>query len=126
MTQCQQCQGRAQLYLCGQCTTELRDMLRGLPRWMRHLSEAAVGQVKLGEVGARGRSEPEGLVEYTDLENGDDRLTRDLAAGKFTLNRALAAGGVNARASDLVGEIRHMLADWISRIATEAATHGTP
>lgn len=48
MNQCQACTRPANTYLCGTCTTELRDMLTGLPRWLDYLADAVNGQTKLG------------------------------------------------------------------------------
>lgn len=59
---CVQCQGAAQLYLCGRCTARLKEMLTALahgelrangecvPGWLEHLAEAAVGQTRMGEM----------------------------------------------------------------------------
>lgn len=48
MTPCEVCGAQTQLYLCKTHTTELANMLTGLPSWILHLQESAVGQTRLG------------------------------------------------------------------------------
>lgn len=69
MTQCTHCAGRAQLFLCNACISDLRDMLIGLARgqqlpngqyaagWLEHLTDAVLGQTKLGEFIRRNRGD---------------------------------------------------------------------
>ena len=61
MSQCQKCGGRAQLFLCGTCTRELKDMLYGLAYgqklptgqrgagWIEHLQDKVNGLTREGE-----------------------------------------------------------------------------
>lgn len=56
-TQCQRCQAKSQLFLCGRHVTELAEMLTDLPRLAQHLDEAATGQTRLGERARRTRSD---------------------------------------------------------------------
>lgn len=144
MTRCQHCGRRTQNYLCQQCTQELRDNLtrlavgqwipdttttsgetipgRRAQPWLDALTDAATGQTRLGDGGRR--QTPEGIVRYADerLDEttgqrvGDDNLERDIDAGKLALNKVLAAGGVNARASTLTREIRATLTAWADKI----------
>jgi hypothetical protein len=53
MSQCQRCSGRATLFLCNACTSDLREMLEGMPRWLGYLADAAHGQTRLGESARR-------------------------------------------------------------------------
>jgi hypothetical protein len=60
MTECVQCRGKAQLWLCQPCISDLRDMLIGLargqrihngeyaPGWLESLSDAAQGRTRFG------------------------------------------------------------------------------
>jgi hypothetical protein len=111
MTQCQHCAAKAQLFLCNRCTDTLRTTLADMPWWLDRLTESAIGHTRLGDGGRR--SEPDGLVRYTDTTEGDERLERDIGAGRLSLDRALAAGGVNAKASRLLEEIGNMLTTWV-------------
>lgn len=114
MAKCQVCLGRAQLYLCNQCQIELRTMFTDLPWWVERLAEAAHG--------GHGVRSGADLVKYTDeqpavddegfnagMTKGQQRLERDVAAGEFKLDKALAAGGVNARASRMLDDIQNTL-----------------
>jgi hypothetical protein len=61
MTECQRCAGKSQLFLCGPCQADLRDMLLGLAQgqilptgqrgagWLEYLEDAALGRTRLGE-----------------------------------------------------------------------------
>jgi len=51
MTECTRCGAKSDQYLCRDCIRRARSTLRGLPRLMRHLAEAAVGQTRLGDIG---------------------------------------------------------------------------
>lgn len=107
---CQVCAAKApNAFLCARCQTELRQMLEDCPWWLDRLAEAAVGHAKLGDVGRHTRAASGGLVEYTDPIEGDERLERDIAVGKFKRDRVLAAGRVNARASRLLDQIQNSL-----------------
>jgi hypothetical protein len=60
MTNCTHCQRKAQLFLCGTCHNELRNLLDGLtqgqqlagqhrePGYLHYLEDAALGQTRLG------------------------------------------------------------------------------
>lgn len=114
-TTCQNCQGKAQVFLCARCQGELRQMLADLPWWIDRLAEAAVGHAKLGD-GGRAHT-PEGIARYADERIdedtgervGDDNLRRDIAAGRLNRDRVLAAGRVNARASRLLDRVQNSL-----------------
>lgn len=64
MTECRSCKGRAQLFLCGKCVTNLRSTLESFPWWLSRLVEAEVSQVRHGDGGRR--------VAHT--MHGDDRI----------------------------------------------------
>jgi hypothetical protein len=94
-------------------------MLADLPWWIDRLTEAATGQAKLGGGGRHMRNEPDGLIEYTDPYDGDERLARDIAAGKFGRDRVLAAGRVNAKASRLLDEVNNSLTTTLRALCEE-------
>ena len=56
-TKCQRCGARSTLFLCRTDTEALADMLDGLPRWIGHLTEAALGQTRLGDPQRRHRGD---------------------------------------------------------------------
>lgn len=97
-------------------------MLSDAPWWIDRLIETAVGQARLGDAGPRRHRS--GLERYADDKPvtdeqgnpdgtaGERRLGRDLDDPKLRA-RLLAQGGVNARASDLLDEVRNMLGSWV-------------
>jgi hypothetical protein len=118
MTQCQHCAAKAHnAFLCPRCVTTLQTTLKDLPWWLDRLTESAIGHTRLGDGGRR--SEPDGLVRYTDATEGDERLERDVSQGRLSLDRALAAGGVNAKASRLLDEIGNMLTTWVRHLCEQ-------
>ncbi|MGB0972592.1 MAG: hypothetical protein ACPGVG_16780, partial [Mycobacterium sp.] len=114
MTQCQVCEGRAQLFLCTTHIGVLQSTLSDLPWWLARLRESALGQVRLGDGGRRGTRAHE-LDEYTgpDDDLNAARLERDLAAGKFGLDAVLAPGRVNGKASRLYDQAYNDLGTWV-------------
>ncbi|MGE2733826.1 hypothetical protein [Mycolicibacterium vaccae] len=165
---CESCQGPSDLYLCGRCVSDLRELLtslvscgtrtdqilqtikvdddlselrmvnrtRKLAGLLEHLRSYAVGQARRGEQARRTHHTPTAL-------HGDDTLAShispligcDCPEGECTcpldksrdrrehqaLNRALAAGGVNTAASQLLAEMHYALGTWAKGIAK---THG--
>lgn len=144
---CLRCHADSQTHLCHACSTRTRNTLRGLPRLLRHLREAAHGQTRLGDIGRhtpyRSRHELHGdtqlaahieplpprdqwdkPVNYTDNDDNPDPDTdpADLyesrqARQTATLRKLLAAGGVNERASTLHATIVDCLTTWIRDLA---------
>jgi hypothetical protein len=131
---CQNCAATTDMFLCGRCVTELRDMLNGLPRWLEHLAETATGQTRMAD-GGRGGSGyssryrlkgEDNISHYLATYPGDsdemptaqDRRLREEAARRL----ALSAGRVNAKASDLFVEIHDKLNQWVD-IFTYTETH---
>lgn len=47
MIKCQKCFGRSQLFLCENCTVELRDQLLGMPTLVDRLNDSALGVTRL-------------------------------------------------------------------------------
>src|SRR5271156_1103881 len=78
MTQCQHCYGKSQLFLCGQCSRELRDMLHGLAHgqrlptgqtsagWIENLQDGVWGRTRLGESARRSTDRNSPLMVHLD------------------------------------------------------------
>lgn len=128
MTECQRCGGRATVFLCPRCESHLDRLLRELPWWLERLTETAVGQTRMsdnaGRRSARRRDldgeQPlaECITQFPDADETDLDKARQ-ARGKAALARALAAGGINARASELLATVADALAYWV-RVLCEA------
>ena len=128
MSTCQACQGRAELWLCRTCTTELAALLRDLPWWIDRLIEAAVGDVRLGDGGRT--SAPRGIrgddtlasqIEPLPSCHCDDECHCDPLAARrrrerVALAHALSIGHVNASASELHDDVRNGLSTWIRHL----------
>lgn len=78
---CLRCEADAQQFLCRECVRRTRSTLRGLPRLLRHLAEAAVGQTRLGDIGRhtpyRSRHELDGeseLASHIECLPARDRM----------------------------------------------------
>lgn len=131
MSQCQVCEGRAQLFLCTTHIGILQTTLTDLPWWLKRLSEAALGQVRLGDGGRRGTRAHQ-LDEYTGPDDAANaaRLRRDLEAGKFTLDAVLAPARVNGKASRLYDEAHNDLTTWVRHLCeirgVDHPTHTKP
>lgn len=122
--QCQACGARAvDAYLCRIHAADLRSNLaelagafdpqtgRATSGWIELLADAATGQVRMGDDGGRrAHREPLGL-------NGDDDVKQGDAAA--LQRKFLALGGVNAKASQLLEQIRGMLARWVLDICEQ-------
>ena len=117
MTQCQVCEGRAQLFLCTTHIGVLHSTLKELPWWLARLNETALGQVRLGDGGRRGTRAHE-LDEYTgpDDDLNAARLERDIAAGRFTLDSALAPARINGKAGRLYDQAYNELGTWVRHL----------
>lgn len=114
MSQCRVCEGHAQLFLCVTHISSLRDALRDLPWWLRRLDESAIGDVRLGEGGRKGTRAHE-LDEYTGPD-GAEKLDQARRDGKFAIDKALAAGRVNAKASRLLDRATNELGTWVRHL----------
>lgn len=70
MSECTNCQAKAHnAFLCPRCITTLQTALADLPWWLARLTEAAIGQTRMGDGGrSGGRREP--------FKGDDDVLTR--------------------------------------------------
>jgi hypothetical protein len=123
MSECLSCAAKSQLYLCNRCADYVLQILTDLPWWLDRLTETAVGQAALGDTAGRHTRRD------ADILHGDDSLASHIEAfpddGEQDLDEArrqryiaaqrhaLAAGGVNAPASELLDTIANMLSTWI-------------
>lgn len=122
MAECQRCGSKSQLFLCNQCTTRVHRNLIELPWWLNRLTEAAVGQTKMSDNGGRRSAEKFGIKGETTLaeciepfpnEREEDLERARRQREKAALAHALSAGGVNARASELLATIADGLQYWV-------------
>ncbi len=114
MSKCEVCEGQAQLFLCITHINALRETLQDLPWWLDRCKDAAAGQAKLGDGGRRG-SRARDFDEYTGPD-GADKLEEALAKGKFKLDRMLATGRVNGKASRLLDRATNDLGTWVRHL----------
>lgn len=127
MTECRRCGGKApDSFLCQRCTRSLGNHLSELPWWLHRLTEAALGQTRMSDNGGRRSARRNGLDGDAILASciellppGDDLEKSRREREKVALRHALATGGVNARASELLGEITDSLAYWCRVLADE-------
>lgn len=135
MTECRRCGAKAQLFLCPRCTSSLQRTLTDLPWWLNRLTEAAVGQTRMSDNAGRKSAARRDLDGEKTLaaciEPFPDPAEQDLekarrAREKAALAHALAAGGVNARASELLGEIADSLAYWVKELCDSRGVAYTP
>lgn len=127
LTECQRCGGKASdAFLCGLCTRSLGKTLAEMPWWLHRLTETALGQTRMSDNGGRKsarRRDLDGdkaLAAYIEpLPNEDDLGKARRLRQKAALAHALATGGINAKASELLAEINDGLAYWM-RVLCEA------
>jgi len=120
VSDCQRCKGAvSDAFICGQCRTDLRTDLRELPWWQERLTETALGQTRMSDNAGRksaARRDLDGDRELAacieSLPSGDDLQKARIARQRQSLAHALATGGVNARASELLAEIADGLVFW--------------
>lgn len=131
---CQLCKGESQLFLCRNCTDNLREDLAELPWWQDRLTETALGQTRMGDNAGRRSARRKDLDGETELAAciellpGEDDLEKARRRReKAALAHALATGGINARASELLAEIADSLACWCQVLCdTRGLTYRPP
>jgi hypothetical protein len=124
---CQACGGRAQLFLCPRCESDLREHLRSLLTQPDDEGRQRLGLLEyLDDAAIGGRGRGKSLIEYTDPEHGDEKLDRALANGEFHRDKVLAAGGVNAKASRLRASVAATLSALARSIADTRGVIPTP
>ena len=137
MTECQRCgANRANnAFLCFRCEKHAKRLLLELPWWLDRLTEAAVGQTRMSDNGGRKSARRKDLdgektlaecIEPFPDPNEDDLERARKAREKAALAHALAAGGVNARASELLAEIADALRYWIKVLCEARNATYTP
>jgi hypothetical protein len=120
MSECTRCGAKANnAFLCRPCLLTAQTTLADLPWWLNRLTETAVGQTRMtdnvGRKSAR-RKDLDGDAELAAcielLPKADDLEKARTARQKQSLAHAVATGGVNLRASELLAEIADSLAYW--------------
>lgn len=128
MTECLRCEGKAHnAYLCPRCTSDLRKMLSDMPWWLNRLTETALGHTRMSDNAGRKsatRRDLDGDLELAaciePLPAGEEDLEKARKAReKLALAHALATGGINAKASELLSEIADSLGYW-ARVLCES------
>ena len=123
MTECRRCGGKSQMFLCPKCETGLLEILTDLPWWLSRLTETALGQTRMSDNGGRksarrrdldGDAELAACIELLPANDDLDKARK--ARQKSALAHALATGGINARASELLGEIADSLQYWVKEL----------
>lgn len=134
LTECRRCGGKApQSFLCAICTRSLGKTLADLPWWLHRLTEAALGMTRMSDNGGRKSARRNGLdgdaalAAMIELLPHDDDLDKARKAReREALRHALAAGGINARASELLTSIADSLAYWCRVICEERGMNYQP
>ena len=117
MTECLRCQAKSQTYLCPRDVTLLQEWLAGLPRFLRFLREAALGQSRLGAAQRRRRGDEQPLslnLRAADLL-GDAQSTLSALVGHLCASR-----GVPVPETDTTG-LCAFLSDNVWAIAADEA-----
>ena len=120
MTECTRCGAKANnAFLCRPCLATAQTTLADLPWWLNRLTETAVGQTRMTDNAGRKSARRKDLDGDTDLAaciellpKADDLDKARRARQDAALTHALATGGVNARASQLLATIADSLGYW--------------
>lgn len=134
MSDCGRCGAKAHnAYLCSRCITTAQTTLADLPWWLARLTETATGQTRMADNGGRRsarRKDLDGekpLAHCIELLPNEDTLDKARKAReKAALAHALATGGVNARASELLAQIADSLAYWCRVLCEQRGLDYTP
>jgi hypothetical protein len=107
--------------------------LSDLPWWLSRLTEAAVGQTRMTDNAGRKSARRKDLDGDTELAaciellpKADDLEKARKARQEAALAHALATGGVNHRASELLAEISDSLAYWCRVLCEARGENYTP
>jgi hypothetical protein len=134
MSECTCCGAKANdAFLCRKCLLTAQTTLSDLPWWLSRLTEAAVGQTRLtdnaGRKSAR-RKDLDGDMQLAAcielLPKADDLEEAREARQEAVLNHALATGGVNAKASQLLATIDDSLEYWCQVVSKARGMDYTP
>lgn len=134
MSECSRCKGAVvDAFICRSCQLELVETLRELPYWLETLTETALGLTRMSDNAGRksaARRDLDGDRELAaciePLPSGDDLQKARIARQKQSLAHALATGGVNARASELLAEIADGLVFWCRVLCEQRGLDYTP
>ena len=134
MTECTRCGAKAvNAFLCRVCLTTAQTILADLPWWLNRLTEAAVGDTKMTDNAGRKSARRKDLDGDTDLAaciellpKADDLDKARQARQNAALAHALATGGVNARASQLLATIADSLGYWCRVLCEIRGLNYTP
>lgn len=134
MTECTRCGAKANnSFLCRNCVTTAQTTLADLPWFLERLTEAAVGQTRMTDNAGRKSARRRDLDGDTDLAacieqlpEADDLEKARRARQDAALAHALATGGVNARASQLLAQIADALAYWCRVLCETRGIDYTP
>ena len=119
--QCQRCKDAAHnAFLCPQCIEELHQELSNLGWWLDRTTEtASFGQTRMSDNAYRKSAPRKDLDGDAELASCIEQLPSDDDLDKARRKRqqfrpahALATGGINARASELLAEIADSLSFW--------------
>ena len=114
MSNCQRCHARAQLWLCGTCSRELRELLMGLAHgqklptgqigagWIENLTDAVYGLTRLGESARRSTDRNSPLMVHMDASRLLDNVHAMLVSDGFRTCAMHAAWITQARACSRV------------------------
>ena len=135
MTECRRCGGKANTFLCPRCVTKVDTGLRELPWLLRCLTETATGQTRMSDNGGRRSARRRDLDGDRELAacieplppNKDGNLERARREREqHALAHALASGRIDARASQLLGEVADGLGFWCRVICEQRGIAYTP
>jgi hypothetical protein len=134
MTECTRCGAKANnAFLCRPCLLTAQTTLADLPWWLNRLTEAAVGDTKMTDNAGRKSARRKDLDGDTDLAaciellpKADDLDKARQARQNAALAHALATGGVNARASQLLATIADSLGYWCRVLCEIRGLNYTP
>ena len=126
MTKCQRCDAKSpNAFLCQRCERTIAGLLADMPWWLNRLVETATGQTRMADTGGRRSARRKDLDGETPLAECIERFPDDTetdldkaraARAKAALAHALAAGRVNAKASELLGAIDDSLRYWVKEL----------
>jgi predicted RNA-binding Zn-ribbon protein involved in translation (DUF1610 family) len=134
LTKCQNCKADVtDAFLCRKCRDDLRGELKELPWWLERLTETALGQTRMSDNAGRksaprkdldGDAELAACIEVLPSVNDLDKAR--IARQRRALAHALATGGINYRASELLAELADSLAFWCRILCEQRGLDYTP
>jgi hypothetical protein len=134
VTDCRHCRASVtDAFLCNRCRDTLRTELAALPWWLDRLTETALGQTRMSDNAGRKSAPRKDLDGDAELASCIEHLPEDDDLDKARAKRqklaqahALATGGVNHKASELLAEIDDGLAFWCRVLCEQRGLIYTP